>query len=556
MPNRSLKATYRRALRYAVPYWPRFVWVFLVGAAASSMTLLQPYFSKLLIDEALLKGNVRALLWISAITIAATIAGFLLNILSSYVYVRASSSVLFDMRLHLYRHLQSLSPRFWASMKMGDIISRINNDISEVQRLTSDSLMGILTNVVFFFGSAAIMASLNRKLMVLSLIAIPLSLWATHVFQERLQSKVRLMRERSAEIGSFLLETLLGVRTVVASRARDRESQRFHQKNSSFVEALLQMQIVSFLTGAVPGTLVACVSGGLFLYGGLMVINGEITTGSLVAIMAYHARLLSPVQNLMGLYTSMMTGAVSLDRVYELLDTAPEIADRPNAIDLPAARGDVECRDVTFRHGTHAVLDRLSFRVPAGTICAVLGPSGAGKSTLGELIARYYDPESGSILIDGHDLRDLQLEAVRRSVFLMEQTPYLFQTTVRENIAYARPEATFEQIEAAARDAAIHERILALPQGYDTVLAERGQTLSAGERQRVALARALLANPAVLILDEPTSSLDEANETAIADTLATALRGRTAILITHRPGLARIAQQTILLGEAGKGMVA
>ncbi|MBL8209615.1 MAG: ATP-binding cassette domain-containing protein, partial [Bryobacterales bacterium] len=417
MPNRSLKATYRRALRYAIPYWPRFVWVFLVGAAASSMTLLQPYFSKLLIDEALLKGNVRALIWISAITIAATVAGFLLNILSSYVYVRASSSVLFDMRLDLYRHLQRLSPRFWAGMKMGDVISRINNDISEVQRLTSDSLMGVLTNIVFFLGSAAIMASLNRKLMLLSLIAIPLSLWATHAFQERLQTKVRQMRERSAEIGSFLLETLLGVRTVVASAAQEREAARFHQKNSSFVEALLRMQIVSFLTGAVPGTLVACVSGALFFYGGLMVIRGEITTGSLVAIMAYHARLLSPVQNLMGLYTSIMTSAVSLDRVYELLDTPPAITDRDGARDLPSPCGHLECREVTFHHGAHTVLDRLSFTIPAGTVCAVLGPSGAGKSTLGELLARYYDPESGGILLDGHDLRDLRVDAVRRAVF-------------------------------------------------------------------------------------------------------------------------------------------
>ncbi len=541
-------AVYRRALQYARPYWGRFLWVFFLGILASSMGLLQPYFSKMLIDDALLKGDFRSLVAISGGMIGATVLGFLLNILSSYTYVRASSSVLFDMRLNLYRHLHQLSPRFWSSMKMGDVVSRINNDISEVQRVTSDSLMGIFTNIIFFLGSAAIMAAMNRKLMLLSLIAIPLSLLATQYFQGRLQSRVRLMRERSSEIGSFLLETLLGARAVASARALEREAGRFRGKNTHFVDALLSMQIVSFLAGAIPGTLVAAVSGALFLYGGMMVIRGEISTGALVAIMAYHARLLSPVQNLMGLYTSMITGAVSLDRVYELLDTKPEITGKPGALDLKDARGEIVCENLTFRHGEHSLFDGLSLHVPAGAICAMLGPSGVGKSTLGELMARYYDPEGGSIRIDGHDLRDLTVASVRKLIMLVEQVPYLFQTTVRENIAYACPEATQAEIEAAAQSAAIHERILALPQGYDTVLAERGQTLSAGERQRIALARALLANPAVLILDEPTSSLDEANEAAIADTLATALKGRTAILITHRAGLARIAEQTIQLG--------
>lgn len=193
------------------------------------------------------------------------------------------------------------------------------------------------------------------------------------------------------------------------------------------------------------------------------------------------------------------------------------------------------------------MFNNFSLHIPAGTICALLGPSGIGKSTLGELIGRYYDPDSGSILLDGRDLREYTVASLRRSIMLVDQTPYLFQVTARENISYARPEATQAEIEAAAKAAAIHDRILSLPDGYDTVLAERGQTLSAGERQRIAIARALLANPAVLILDEPTSSLDEANEAAIASTLAEALRGRTAILITHRAGLARIAHQIVEL---------
>jgi ATP-binding cassette, subfamily B, bacterial len=267
--------------------------------------------------------------------------------------------------------------------------------------------------------------------------------------------------------------------------------------------------------------------------------------------MAYHARLLSPLQNLMGLYTNLISGGVSLARVWELFDTPAEVVERPGAAPYTAGRGAIECDGVCFGYNGHRVLEDLSFRIEPGAICAVVGPSGAGKSTLADLLVRFYDPEQGAIRLDGRDLRDLRLEDVRRHVMLVDQSPYLFHATVRENIAYARPDATAEQIEAAARAAAIHERIASLPEGYATIVAERGQTFSAGERQRIALARALLADPRVLVLDEPTSALDEENERAIAETLRTALSGRTAIVITHRASLARIAGQVLMLGEQG-----
>jgi ATP-binding cassette subfamily B protein len=549
MPERTFPlAGYRRALRFAWPYWPRLVLVFLSGIAATSLGLAQPYISKLLIDEALLRRDVHALLWISGLMVGATLFSFGLNIFSSYQYVRVSASVLFDMRLTLYRHMQTLSPRFWSRTKMGDVVSRINNDIAEVQRVTSDSLLGVLSNVVFLLVSAAIMATLNRQLLLISIAVLPLSLWALSHYQGRLADRVRVVREKSSDIGSFLLETLLGIRVVVASGAETREADRFRQRNQGFLDALLNMQMTSFMAGAVPGAILTLCSAALFLYGGKLVIDGTITTGSLVAMMAYHARLLSPAQNLMGLYTNLVSGGVSLGRVCELLDTPAEVTEHPRAVAPGPVLGEIVCDSISFRHGAHVVLDRLSLRVPAGTICAILGPSGAGKSTLADLLVRFYDPDEGSIRLDGLDLRGLHLNGLRRSVMLLDQAPYLFHASVRENIAYARPDASDDEIVQAARAAAIHDRILDLPDGYATMLAERGQTLSAGERQRLALARALLADPKVLILDEPTSALDEANESAIVETLSTALAGRTAIVITHRPSLARIAHQTIHLG--------
>jgi len=541
---------YRRALRFIVPYWPRLVFVLLAGVAATGFSLLQPYISKLLIDDALLKHNMRMLLIVSGLMFGVTVLGFVLNILSSYQYVRVSASVLFDMRLALYQHLQTLSPRFWASRKLGDVVSRINNDIAEVQRVSADSLLSVLSNVVFLIGSAAIMITLSPRLFLVSVAAVPASIWALQHYQHRLAARVRAVRERSSDIGSFLLETLLGIRLVVTARAESREVNRFRARNQSFLDALMSMQLMSFLSGAVPGTILSLSTAAIFLYGGKLVIDRQLTIGALVAVMSYHLRLLSPVQNLMGLYSNLVTGGVSLSRVWELFDTRAEIVDRPDAKPLVHPRGEIEFDHVSFGYGGETVLDDLSFRVAPGTICAILGPSGVGKSTLADLLVRFYDPDAGTIRVDGRDVRDLPLADLRHAVLLVDQAPYLFHASARENIAYGRPEASEDEIVSAARAASIHERILALPEGYDTVIAERGQTLSAGERQRIALARALLANPKVLILDEPTSALDEANERAIAETLVRVAEGRTAILITHRASLARIAHQTIFLDPA------
>ncbi len=551
MPEqRILLDGYRRALRFIVPYWPRLVFVLLAGIASTGFGLLQPYISKLLIDDALLKRNLRMLLIVSGLMFGVTVLGFVLNIFSSYQYVRVSASVLFDMRVALYQHLQTLSPRFWAQRKLGDVVSRINNDIAEVQRVSSDSLLSVLSNVVFLIGSAAIMLALSPRLFLVSVAAVPASVWALQHYQHRLAARVRTVRERSSDIGSFLLETLLGIRLVVSAQAETREVERFRARNQSFLDALMRMQLMSFLSGAVPGTILTLSTAAIFLYGGKLVIDGSLKLGSLVAIMAYHLRLLSPVQNLMGLYSNLITGGVSLSRVWELFDTRAEIVDRPGARPFSNARGEIEFDRVSFGYGGERVLEDLSFRVAPGTICAILGPSGVGKSTLADLLVRFYDPGAGAIRIDGQDLRDLRLADVRHAMMLVDQAPYLFHASVRENIAYARPEATQDEIVSAAQAASVHERILALPDGYETIIAERGQTLSAGERQRVALARALLANPKVLILDEPTSALDEANERAIAETLVRVAEGRTAILITHRTSLARIAHQTIFLNPA------
>jgi ATP-binding cassette subfamily B protein len=543
-------AQYRRALAFVAPYWRGFVLVTLLGLLSTAVALAQPYISRLLIDDALLRHNMSALAKIAALMVAVTVLGFAVNIASSYRYVRLSAECLFDMRLAVFRHLQQLSPRFFAKSKLGDIVSRINNDIGEVQRICSDTLLSILSNVLFLIGSLAVMASLNWRLFLASIALLPVSVIALRHYQRRLTVETKTLRERSSDLGSFLIESLLAMRLIVATSNEHREAEEFRRRNSRFLQSLLSMQMIGFLASALPGTVLTASTAIVFLYGGKLVINNELTIGGLVAFMAYHLRLLSPVQVMLGTYTNLLTGGVALGRVFELLDVPIEICESPSAIVRSNLHAEIAFDHVSFRHSADIpVLEDVSLRIPAGKLCAIVGPSGSGKSTLADLLLRFYDPDSGSITIGGVDLRSLRLQDLRREIALVEQTPFLFRATIKENIFYGKPGAGDDEIRACAGDAAIDEFIHSLPLSYDTIVGERGCTISAGERQRIALARALLRNPSILIMDEPTAALDSSSEAFVSRTLATTLRGRTIILITHRLSLVETADFAAVLQD-------
>jgi len=541
-------AQYRRALAFVAPYWRGFALVTLLGLLSTAVALAQPYISRLLIDDALLRHNMSALGKIAALMVAVTIVGFAVNIASSYRYVRLSAEVLFDMRLAVFRHLQQLSPRFFAKSKLGDIVSRINNDIGEVQRICSDTLLSVLSNVLFLIGSLIVMASLNWRLFLASIALLPVSVIALRHYQRRLTVETKTLRERSSDLGSFLIESLLAMRLIVATGSEHREAQEFRRHNSRFLDSLLSMQMMAFLASALPGTVLTASTAIVFLYGGKLVINNQLTIGGLVAFMAYHLRLLSPVQVMLGTYTNLLTGGVALGRVFELLDIPIDVRESLAAVTRPALHGEVVFDRVRFRHAADVpVLEEISLRIPAGSVCSIVGPSGSGKSTMSDLLLRFYDPDSGSVTIDGIDLRVLRMPDLRSNVALVEQTPFLFRATIRENIAYGKPGATLDEIRACARDAAIDDFIQSLPDSYDTLVGERGCTISAGERQRIALARALLRNPRILVLDEPTAALDPRSESIVSRTLAGILHGRTVILITHRISLVEIADLAVVL---------
>jgi ATP-binding cassette subfamily B protein len=541
-------APLRRALAFVVPYWRRLALVLAISLASTALSLYLPLLSRDLVDGALIERDASSLVRVVVVFVAATLGGFVLNVISGLRYTRVSADILFDMRLAMFRHLQRLSPRFYARTRLGDIMSRINNDIGEIQQVAAEATLAWVGNVLFLVGAVVALLWLDARLFVISMIAMPLSLGALVWYRRRLEGRIAELRDRSADIGSFLIESIQAMRLVVATNAHGREAARFQQRNDAFVNSLMAMQRMTYLAGGLPGLLLSGGMAAVFLYGGHRVIDGTMTAGTFVAFMAYQMRLLAPVQSLMGLYTSIASARVSLARVCEILDTAPEVVERPDAVRLDAARGAITFDAVSFSHdrGTRTI-DRLSFRAAPGEVVAIVGPSGGGKSTVADLLVRFVDPEEGAIRIDGHDLRDVRIDDLRRHVVVVDQTPVILHASIADNLRYGRPDASADDLARVIRTVGLDEFVSRLPDGYDTVVGERGAALSAGERQRLAIARALLADPAVLVLDEPTAALDPATEHDVVAGYEAAMRGRTTILITHRPEPARRADRIVLV---------
>lgn len=543
---------FRRAIGYVRPYAGALAPVVALSLVGTALGLALPYLSKLIVDDGIIAGDFRVLLGFVGLFLAITAVSFVMNVVSGMRYTRVSADILFDMRLDLFRHLQRLSPRFYARTPLGDIVSRINGDIGEIQRVTAESVLGWFGQVIALVGTVVMLVYLDWRLFLVGLIVMPPALWAITRYRSQLEDRVRVLRERSADIGTFLIESLQGMRTVVGANAQPREIARFRGRNDSFVEALLSMRLFSYLAGGLPGLLLSVGTGVVFVYGGYRVIEGVITLGTFVAFMAYQARLMGPIQGLMGIYTNMATARASLVRVHTLLDAVPDVREVEVPTPLPSVEGRVTFEGVCLDFGRGAEgLEDIHLDIPAGQVVAIVGASGSGKSTLADLLTRQVDPDSGRVLLDGHDLRSVGLTDLRGHVGLVEQDPFLFHTSVAENVRYARPAATDSEVAHALEAAGLAPLVATMPDKADTVVGERGRQLSAGERQRLAIARAFLADPAVLIMDEATGALDPSSEAAVLEGYDRVMADRTTLVITHRLDLARRAERVVVL-EGGK----
>ena len=569
----------RRALGYVRPYWRRLLPMVGLSVVSTGLSLAMPLLSKLLVDRALIGRDVRVLVLAMAGFLGLTLAGFVVNVVSGLQYTRVSVDILFDMRLALFRHLQQLSPRYYAQTPIGQIASRVNSDVGEIQRVAAEVALAWVGQVLFLIGSIVMLILLDVRLFLVGLIALPPALWALVRYRRRLETAVTATRDQSAAVGTFLIEALQGMKLVVAHNAQSRSVDEFRRRNADFVEAVMSMRRLTYLSGGLPGIVLALGSSTVFLYGGWRVISGDISMGTLVAFAAYQMRLLGPVQGLMGIYSSIASARVSLRRVAEIFETPIDITDPESPIEMassvlpidmvspvlpidmvdlvnPVAGirgvGRVTFEGVTFTFARGGpVLDGVTLDIAPGELVAIVGASGAGKSTIADLLVRYLDPERGRVLLDGHDLRALRLADVRRHVLAVEQDPFVFHASLGDNLRVAAPGAGDAELQTAAEVGGLGEWLASMPQGLATVVGERGKALSSGERQRLALARAYLANPSVLVLDEATASLDPATEGRVIAGLDTWIRRRTAILITHRLDVARRADRVVVL-EGGR----
>lgn len=543
-------ADWRRILRFLRPYRGRLAILMAISLLSTGVTLLQPYLTKLLIDDALRYRRMSSLWNLAGWMLVCAVLAFAFGILTTFLYTKLSALVLFDMRLTVFQKLQTMSPQYFARTKMGDIVSRLNNDIGDLQRLSSDTLLSLPSTFLFLIGCVVMMAYLNWRLFAVSVLMLPVSVWTLRRYQGRLRDNVRQMREQSAAIGTFLIESLLGMRLLVCSNAQARKDAEFREHNNRFVHSLLSMQVTSFLAGALPGALLSASIAIVFLYGGSMVIRGVLTIGGLMAFMAYHSRLLSPVQSLMGSYSALITGSVSLARVFELLDHPAEVREISDPLALEPVDGSVTFDRVSFDYfRRESTLRGVSFHIPGRSTCVIVGASGSGKSTIADLLLRFYPPASGAVLVDGQATAKARIADIRDAVAMVDQTPFFFHATIRENLRFAAPDLTDAALLKACNAAGIKGFIDSLPDGYDTVIGERGLSLSAGQRQRLAIARALLRKPRILILDEPSAALDPSAEFALAETLSALQSACTIVIITHRPALVSIADQVLVLDD-------
>ncbi len=534
----------------------------IVGTAAS---LAPPLLARAAIDKGIDRHDTGTLVLVVVAFLVSALLVWAMTYLQTFLVGWVGQRVLADLRIRIFTHLQTLPIGFYESRPAGVLISRMTNDVEALDSLVTDSVVTLFQAGLTLLGTIGILLYLDVKLALITFCVLPLLLAGSLWFRIISAGAFRRTRETIGAITAYLQETLSGIRVVRSFAQEPVHEARFTELNADNQDANMTtvrlnaayFPTVEMLSGVAVAVIV--------LYGGLQAINGHITVGTVVAFVAALSNLFEPIQQLSQLYATYQSGMAALEKIFQLLDVRPDLEDRADALELGRIRGEVSFEDVSFAY-TRPVseraqaangssppveqvlaLDHVSLHIPPGQTVALVGATGAGKSTMAKLIARFYDPSSGAILVDGHDLREVASHTLRSQMGIVPQEAFLFSGTVAENIAFGRPDADAEQIRAAAAAVGAEDFIAELPSGYDTEVGERGAQLSAGQRQLIAFARALIADPRILVLDEATSNVDLHSEARIEQGLRRLLAGRTSIVIAHRLSTIRQAGRIVVL---------
>ncbi len=549
----SLRRTRRRLAMLAslaLRYRSRTVGAVLSLLGFTIVGLAPPYLAKLAVDHGIRTGDLHALTWIVVAFAAAGVVTLVLSSLQTYLTGWVGERALADLRDLIFSHLQRLSLGYFERNRTGAIVSRITNDVEALDTLVTDGATSLVQNLLLLVGTAVVLFVLDWRLALATLAILPLMALATVWFRVRSNRAYRRVRERIGLVTATLAEDIGGMRVVQSYAREPRNQAGFRGINSLYRAANYETIVLNGLYFPAVDFLASLATAIVLGYGGYLLIHDEVTIGTLLAFTLYLSNFFDPVQQLSQLYNTFLSAIAALDKIIELLDEEPELVDGPNAFALPRIDGHVRLEKVRFGYGALPdVLHGIDLDVPAGTSVALVGRTGAGKSTIAKLIGRFYDPRAGRITIDGHDLREIEQRSLRRQLGVVPQEGFLFAGTVAENIAFARPDAARQEVEAAAAAVGADRWIRELEQGYDTQLGERGFRLSLGQRQLIAFARALLADPRILILDEATSSVDIATERVIEEALRTLLAGRTAFVIAHRLSTIQGADLIVVLAD-------
>ena len=556
---------YRRVLRYYQPFWGKTIIGLFLSLLGIGLNLLKPWPFKIIVDDFLrptpsARGDWST--WVPLLCLALVVlqvAWGIINWITNYLFVKIGLQALLKLRTDLYSHLQRLSLKFHDARRSADSSFRVAYDSQSIQTIYNKGFTNIFASVIALIGTFIVMLRLDWVLTLLSLAIVPLIVGAIYFFARRIRSESTSIQEHESAVLAQAQEGLSSIRMVHAFGREDFEVMQFHQQAQQSLQANLRLTLTNVNSALVISTLMVIGTAAMYYVGTLHVLAGTLSLGSLLVFSAYLLMLYQPLESLTYTAWAMEGATAGAKRCFEVLDSQDDVRDSPNAVDISSAKGAIEFRSVDFGYAeSRIVLRDINLSIAPNQIVGLVGGTGAGKSTLLSLVPRFYDPTTGSVMLDGRDVHEITKKSLRAQIAIVLQDTLLFSTTVRENIAYGRPDATEEEIIEAARRAQADEFIRQMPQGYSSLVGERGGHLSVGQRQRIGIARAFLKNAPILLLDEPTSALDPSTEAAIMETIKELMRGRTTLIATHRLATIHNLDQIIVLDhgriiEQGRG---